>query len=110
MTEKQRLFVHHILDGVPQVKAAELAGYADPQQSAYFAVRSPHVRRAIMDGLATQLATEGAPAAYRLLLKVVNDEAVSARVRVDAGRALLDRAGFVPPKASAPEGIEKTSQ
>jgi hypothetical protein len=60
-----------------------------------------------MDELATQLATEGAPAAYRLLLKVVNDESVSARVRVDAGKALLDRAGFVPPKASAPEGLEK---
>jgi hypothetical protein len=108
LTDKQQAFVKHVLDGVPQIKAAELAGYSDPDASSYSAVRVPHVRRAIMEGLATRLATEAAPVSYRVLMKVVQDETVSPRVRVDAGKALLDRAGFVPPKAAEPEGVEKS--
>ena len=102
LTELQQRFVDNILDGLPPVRAAELAGIASPRTHATRYVHNIHVQRAIMEGLTKRLAMEGAPLAYNLLVKVVSDDAVSSRVRVDAAKALLDRAGFVPPKASDP--------
>jgi hypothetical protein len=69
--------------------------------------RNPKIQRAIAEGIATRLLTEGAPIAYALLAEVVRDKAVSARVRVDAAKTILDRGGFVPPKAAEPGGMEK---
>jgi hypothetical protein len=37
-----------------------------------------------------------------VLVKFARDETVSPRVRADSAKTLLDRAGFVPPKAPEP--------
>lgn len=43
-----------------------------------------------------------APIAVRVLEDIFTDRTVSARVRVDAAKAVLDRAGYAPPRASPP--------
>jgi hypothetical protein len=43
-----------------------------------------------------------APIAAQVLEEIFKDASVSARVRVDAAKAVLDRAGYAPPKAAAP--------
>jgi hypothetical protein len=108
LTDLQQRFVDMILEGNPVLRAAELAGIGSPRVHAYRFAALPHVQRAIAEGLTKRFMTEGAPLAYSVLVKFVGDEAVSPRVRVDAAKALLDRAGFVPPKAAdQPDTAEK---
>jgi hypothetical protein len=47
-----------------------------------------------------------APMALAVIEELSSNENVSAKVRLDASKALLDRAGFVPPRAAA-NGMEK---
>jgi hypothetical protein len=99
LTDLQQRFVDMILEGNPVLRDAELTGIGSPRVHAYRFAALPYVQRAIAEGLTKRFMTEGAPLAYSVLVKFVGDEAVSPRVRVDAAKALLDRAGFVPPKA-----------
>jgi phage terminase small subunit len=107
LTPMQQRFVEVMVQSGDQVRAAEVAGYAFSSAGADLA-RNPKIQRAIAEGIASRLLTEGAPIAYALLAEVVRDKAVSARVRVDAAKTILDRGGFVPPKAAEPGGMEKT--
>jgi len=102
LTDLQQRFVDRILEGNPVLRAAELAGVGSPHAHAYRLAALPEVQRAIAEGLSRRLITEGAPLAYSVLVKFARDETVSPRVRADSAKTLLDRAGFVPPKASEP--------
>ena len=66
------------------------------------------LRQALKD----QLSVELAPKAVRILDEIMADTAMPARVRVDAAKTLLDRAGFTPAAiaADAPPAIEEMSR
>ena len=50
-----------------------------------------------------------APAAVEVLASLMDDEDASPKIRLDAAKTILDRAGFVPPKAlEAPTVGEKS--
>jgi hypothetical protein len=54
-----------------------------------------HLRELMVDKVALM-----APAALTVLGDLMDDEESSAKIRLDAAKTILDRAGFVPPKAS----------
>jgi len=58
---------------------------------------------AIQAAVSLRIRTEGAAVAHSVLLEVARDKQAPKGVRVDAAKALLDRAGFVAPRAEAPK-------
>lgn len=102
LTDQQAKFVRHLLDGLPMGEAAIKAGYSD-SSPAYRLVRTPAVIAAIHAHLGAKLRTEAAPAAFNLLLRVIQDEKAPLKLRVDASKTILDRAGHIAPKAAEPD-------
>lgn len=108
LTDKQNQLVMNIARGSDAVSAALLSGYATATALGVSqTLKLPHVRAALMDELGRVLQMEAAPLALSVLLKLTEDEGTSARVRVDAAKILLDRAGFAP-KPGGNQEIEKT--
>ena len=108
LTEKQASLISGICRGLDQMTAATVAGYAvSSAQQVSQTLRLPHVRAALNDELARVLQQEAAPLALSVLLKITKDETTGARVRVDAAKILLDRAGFAPRPGGASE-VDKT--
>jgi hypothetical protein len=64
-------------------------------------LRQPEVLLAVHIEVAKRLQAS-APIAVRVLEDIFTDTTVSARVRVDAAKAVLDRAGYAPPRAAPP--------
>jgi phage terminase small subunit len=96
LTEQQRELVRCIVvEGWPPEEAAKLAGYHP--KSVYRTMRNPAVAAAIAETIQLDLATVGAPLAYRVAKSLLQDEKVSARVRADLSIKVLDRAGHTTP-------------
>ena len=104
LTEQQRELVRCLVsEGRPPEEAAKLAGYHP--KSVYRTLRLPAVAAAISETIQLDLASIGAPMAYRVAKSLLQDESVSARVRADISFKLLDRAGHIAPtrKEAAPQ-------
>jgi hypothetical protein len=74
--------------------------------------RCHDIPRTFRDGcrsseVARSLRTEGATLGLAALLEIVSDPHAPKGVRVDAAKALLDRAGYVAPRAEATTPNEK---
>ena len=96
LTEQQREPVRHlVVEGRPPEEAAKLAGYHP--KSVYRTLRLPAVAAAISETIQLDLASVGAPLAYRVAKSLLQDECVSARVRADLAIKVLDRAGHIAP-------------
>ena len=104
LDSRQALFVEHVARGVPHKDAARLAGYDSPPHSA---LQSKAVRHAISLTISEILQTEGAPVALDLLIKTVRNDKENSRVRVDAAKTILDRAGHVARPKEADSGAQK---
>jgi hypothetical protein len=65
-------------------------------------------REAIRQKVSQYLLTKAVPAATRLLVRVIKDEAAPLKLRVASAKTVLDRAGFVPPKALAAEKPQRS--
>lgn len=98
LNEKQRIFVFEAARGVSLAVAAAKAGYSEA--SARYLFSHPNVRAAFEDEIRRVLLTEDAPLARSVLRALMADEATSPRIRVDAAKILLDRAGITPPEKS----------
>lgn len=72
------------------------------------------IEEALAERIRYLLATEGAPAAYSLLKEAVtskDDAKWPPKLRLEAAKTLLDRAGFIAPKApEAPGGAKPLQQ
>jgi phage terminase small subunit len=86
--------------------AARIAGYSEKTagQKGYELLRHEGVRAEI-ERLTREALGDHASAAVALLGRVIRDENVSVKIRVDAAKAVLDRAGFVAPRAPEPTMI-----
>jgi hypothetical protein len=102
LTDKQTAFVAALIETGDAPTAAELAGFLDrPSKEAWRLLRIPHVLAAVNAAVQIALA-EDAPLARNLLRQYVKDESINPKIRLDAARTLLDRAGHIAPKAKDP--------
>jgi len=90
----------HLAEGHPLAEAARLAGVTSDGRL-YRLKRSVGFADNLRDALKDRLALELAPKAIALLDEIMSNPKVPARVRVDAAKTVLDRAGFTPAVAEA---------
>jgi phage terminase small subunit len=113
LTDLQALFVLHFTSTPSAIgnasEAARLAGYSEKTASeqGHQLLQKAHVIGAITEANHALISSTMATKSAALLEKFVDDETVSARVRLDAAKTILDRAGYIPPKAAVPEDDEK---
>jgi uncharacterized protein (UPF0147 family) len=110
LTEQQESFVKEILKGRVPADAYVAAGYSpESAGNGVTLLHSPAIAAAIRFGITMRLTTEALPLAYNVLAELARDVAVPAAVRRAAARDLMDRAGFVAPKAidAASAGADK---
>jgi superfamily II DNA or RNA helicase len=103
LTELQMNFVQAVGRGLRPADAVAESGYqtGNPHQVAHHLLRTPSVMRAIQVETARQLA-EAAPMALDVVKRLALGELGAAnlpKVRLDAAKTLLDRAGMIAPKA-----------
>lgn len=122
LTRQQWQFVLAITnDGLTGKAAAERAGYAEASVSASQLMRNPRVLAAIRDEQTRTLGTELATKAIGYLRVVMDmDETVEdqetgqtridsrvAKLKLDAAKTILDRAGHIAPKAQEIKSADK---
>lgn len=108
LTDKQAAFIRHFVLTGDKIVAVRAAGYDsgdNPQAAAYDLLRSPQVMAALRLELARAL-QESAVLAFGVVHHIAKDEKMPAKVRLDAAKTLLDRAGHVAPRARAETGID----
>ena len=104
LTDKQAEFVRFHCQGMNATQAAVASGYpeASAAQRGYELLHTPHVLAAIHTATRRRLVSD-APNSVRVL-QFLRDNAESEKVRAEAARTLLDRAGLIAPRAAAPDG------
>ena len=99
LTFKQSLFVEAFVESGDAHQAALSAGYAAATArtagTEILGVR--HIAQAVALAVRERLVAS-APMALRVIEMLMNNESISPKVRLDAAKALLDRAGYVPPR------------
>lgn len=100
LNQRQAQFVEAYVELGDPHRAALQVGYATTTAVAASSqiLNLPHVALAIARAVRQRLVA-AAPMALKLLIATVQDENCPRRVRVEAARHLLDRAGHVPAKA-----------
>ena len=105
VSESAAFFVQKLAESGSIADACRTSGVA--QSYGYELVRDPRVQAALALEVRRKLAVGGA-LGVKVLLELA-EKATSERVRADCAKALLDRAGFVAPRAAAPgAGLDKT--
>ena len=105
VSEKAMAFVARLSELGDIKAAANRSGVSETH--AYNLIRLPQVQAALTTEVRRKLAIGGA-LGVRVLLELA-EKGQSERVRADCAKALVDRAGFVAPRAAAPgSGIDKT--
>lgn len=100
LTEMQAAFVRHVSEGVEPNQAVTLAGYGTSNiySRAHELLRAPHVLAAIHSEVRRKLVA-GAPIALSVIERLVKDDTTPPKIRLDAAKTLLDRAGHIAPRA-----------
>ena len=114
LTDQQQRFVIEFTSGNGAIgnasEAARRAGYSEKTaaEQGRQLLNKPHVvaaieeaNRGLINGSLTTLALD-------VIQKILEDEDANPRLRLDAAKTALDRAGYIAPKApEAPERLEK---
>ncbi len=100
LTEMQAAFVRHVSEGVEPNQAVTLAGYGTSNiySRAHDLLHAPHVLAAIHSEVRRRLVA-GAPIALAVIERLVKDDTTPPKIRLDAAKTLLDRAGHIAPRA-----------
>jgi len=93
LTAKQQAFVKALVAGHKQGKAAEVAGYIYPDESASHLVRLPHIQRAVQRETERRLLTEGVPAALEFMVSAPSDKKLPGAVRYQCAKWVMEAAG-----------------
>jgi phage terminase small subunit len=112
LSEKQAAFVQAFVDqgSGDYIAAAKAAGYTPSvaKTSHYRVTRSPQLLAAIHLEVSRRL-QEGAPIALKVLTDLAGSAKTPEKIRLDAAKAILDRAGHIAPRArSLGDAGEKT--
>lgn len=108
LTAAQRVFVDRLAEGCDKSEAIIKAGYKDekPEREAWRLLQQPQILAALQIQVARRLAV-GAAVARKVLHDIMVDESVDKRLRAACAKDLLNRAGFIAPKAQeARKGAE----
>ena len=103
LTDQQAAFVTHFTGTEGCIgngaASARMAGYseASARDIAAQLLGKPHVRAAVEQANRDRLSGPAATKAAAFLERVVDDEAAPLKVRVEAAKTILDRAGLMPP-------------
>ena len=106
LTEQQRAFVAHFTSTPGAIgnaaAAARMAGYSErcAREIGRQLLDKPHVRKAIDEANRQSISGTLATKAVGLLERVIDDEDAPLKVRVEAAKTILDRAGIVQPSVS----------
>jgi hypothetical protein len=108
LTEMQAQFVRHVSEGIDPNQAFALAGCGTSNASsrAHALLRAPHVLAAIHSEVRRKLVA-GAPIALSVIERLVKDETTPPKIRLDAAKTLLDRAGHIAPRAIVDKGTHE---
>jgi phage terminase small subunit len=107
LTEKQARFVEAYVNGRNITGAAIGAGYSEvtASQIGSALLRVPHVQAAVQAGVRHALALD-APLARRVLVDLAQDAHMNPKIRLEAAKTLLDRAGPVAPRPTTDKSTE----
>lgn len=106
VTDQQGAFVNHFTSTPGAIgnasAAARLAGYSEKHSAEMGRqlLGKAHVRKAIDDANRQSISGTIATKAVALLERVIDDESAPLKVRVEAAKTILDRAGIVPPSVT----------
>lgn len=107
LTPQQTDFVLHYTSTPAAIgnaaAAARLAGYSEPyaRELGRQLLDKPHVRAAVDEANRQAVSGRLATKAVALLERVIEDESAPVKVRVDAAKAVLDRAGWAAGRPQA---------
>lgn len=107
LTEKQAAFVSALCTLGDKSRAVLEAGYDITSHDASALADSVLRSRAVQHALRHEINRrflEGAAMAFNVLRDIARDATAPKGVRVDAAKAILDRAGFVAPRNGAEQG------
>jgi hypothetical protein len=110
LTDMQEKYVDGILAGLRPADAMRAAGYSERMaKEPTLMLRSSIIAAAIKLAVTQRLLSEGLPLAYSVLCELARSPNEPGAVRRAAARDLMDRAGFVAPKAidAASAGADK---
>ncbi len=97
LTEKQTLFVHHLVNGAASAsEACRMAGYEGTavRQQASQMMRKPHIQKAVREEQFRRLNGNLANIALTTLENVMLDENAPYAAKVSAAIAVLERSGI----------------
>lgn len=102
LTDMQSAFVRHLAETGDEGLAASLAGSKrnNPTNTAREMLATPHVLAALQLEVRKRIVSL-APMALGVVETIAKNTQVSAKVRLDAAKILLERAGHVAPKPAA---------
>jgi len=104
---KDIALMDNLMSGKHWMEAAKLAGYTTPARDAHHILTDPRALAYAYRKTRGRIQLEGAPAAYHLMLRVMNDENRDMRLRIDVAKILFAAGGFIAPKApDAPQPEE----
>jgi phage terminase small subunit len=108
LTPKQAAFVEAYVNGRNITGAAIDAGYSESTASQIGSalLKTPHVQAAVQAGVRHALALD-APLARRVLVDLAQDVNMHPKIRLDAAKTLLDRAGHVAPRPMMEKRMEE---
>lgn len=101
LNDQQQAFVLHYTSAPGAIgngaEAARRAGYSEKSAAelARQLLEKPHIRSAIFDANRAAISGRLTTKSVALLERVIDDESASLKVRVEAAKTVLDRAGFV---------------
>lgn len=102
LTDMQSAFVRFMSETGNGPDSAKRAGFRPDHAAAAFydLMRVPHVLAALQSEVRRNLVAD-APMARRVIVEIANNAEISPKVRLDAAKILLERAGHVAPRAAA---------
>jgi phage terminase small subunit len=109
LTEMQTTFVRKMSETGDATESARRAGYrgSNAAAAAYDLMQLPHVLAALQIAVRRHLVTD-APMARRVTVEIAQNEDISPKVRLDAAKTLLDRAGHVAPRPRSEDDRTQT--
>jgi hypothetical protein len=106
LPQKLEKLIECLADGIGVPLSAEASGYSIAE--AYELLQSPRVSRLVEYRARSALRNDYAPRALKFLGELAADEAAPLKERRQAAQFVLERAGYVAPRAQIAEAAEKS--
>lgn len=103
--DRQAVFIAALAQGRGFLSACQVTGYGN--REGYALLQTVRISKTIEDRMRVMLQSDYAPAALKFLGDLVSDKAAPLKERRQAAQFLLEKAGYVAPKAKDHEPNDK---